>query len=128
MVEVTAIYASILGLAFMAMGLWVVKTRVRRKVAAGDKGDPEMANAMRAHANFAEHVPILVILMGLAEVNGLAPLWLHAAGLALLIARGMHFAGMRRLPHWSTGRGGGATLTFVLLLALSLVNLWLVIL
>ncbi len=123
---VTTLYAGLLGLFSLGLSSWVVVQRGRRKVMSGDKGDPIMANAMRTHANFVEYVPLLLILMGLAEVNGLGSTWLHVSGLTLLVARGLHAFGMGRLPHWSPGRGGGATLTFVLLLALSIANLVLV--
>ena len=123
---ITSLYAGIFGLFYLGLSAWVVAQRARRKVMSGDNGDPIMANAMRTHANFAEYVPMLLILLGLAEVNGLGSTWVHVSGLALLVARGLHVFGMRRLPHWSPGRGGGATLTFVLLLVLSIANLVLV--
>lgn len=123
---VTAFYAGLLGLFYLGLSVWVIVQRARRKVGSGDKGDPVMANAMRTHANFGEYVPLLLILMGLAEVNGLTPFWLHVCGIALLAARALHAFGMGRLPHWPPGRGGGATLTFMVLLALSFANLVLI--
>lgn len=123
---ITTFYAALLGLFYLGLSAWVVVQRGRRKVMSGDKGDPIMANAMRTHANFAEYVPLLLILLALAEMNGLDSTWLHVSGLTLLLARGLHAFGMGCLPHWSVGRGGGATLTFVLLLALSIANLALV--
>ncbi|MDQ2093460.1 MAPEG family protein [Rhodalgimonas zhirmunskyi] len=123
---VTTLYAGLLGLFYLGLSAWVVMQRGRRKVMSGDKGDPIMANAMRVHANFNEYVPMLLILMGLAEVNGLGATWMHVIGITLLIARGLHGFGMGRLPHWPPGRGGGAALSFALLLALSIIDLVLV--
>ncbi|TDK42999.1 MAPEG family protein [Antarcticimicrobium luteum] len=119
----TALYAGLLGLFYVGLSLWVVKVRVNQKVASGDKGNPVMQNAMRTHANFAEYVPMGLILIGLGEAQGMPAVGTHALGAALLIARLMHAFGMGRLPHIPALRGGGATLTFVVLLIAALANL-----
>jgi uncharacterized membrane protein YecN with MAPEG domain len=35
----------------------------------GDGGDPEMSQAIRAHGNFAEYVPLGLILLGLVRAG-----------------------------------------------------------
>ena len=94
----------------------MIRVRVRQKVYAGDKGDPVMANAMRLHANFAEYVPLALILLLLAEMQGAPALALHALGAVLVLARIMHALGMATQPHVSALRGGGAAMTFGVLL------------
>ena len=113
---VTSLYAGCLALLYLAISGWVVRVRVQQKVYAGDKGDPVMANAMRVHANFAEYVPFGLILILLAELQGTPALALHALGAMLLLGRIMHALGMASLPHKSPLRGGGALLTFLVLL------------
>ncbi|MDX5401322.1 MAG: MAPEG family protein [Rhodobacterales bacterium] len=113
---VTALYAGLLALLYLGISGWVVRVRMQQKVMSGDKGDPVMANAMRVHANFAEYVPLALILLLLAEMQGAPALALHALGATLLIARIMHAAGMASLPHKPPLRGGGASLTFLVLL------------
>lgn len=112
---ITSLYAGCLALLYLGISGWVVRVRVQQKVFAGDKGDPVMANAMRLHANFAEYVPLALILILLAELQGAPALALHALGAGLLLARAMHAAGMARMPHVSPLRGGGALLTFLVL-------------
>ena len=113
--QVTALYAGLLALVYVILSGWVIRVRVTQKVLAGDKGDPVMANAMRVHANFAEYVPLALILLLLAEMQG-APSWaLHLLGVALLVSRVMHALGMATLRHKSPLRGGGALLTFLVL-------------
>ncbi|MDP5335811.1 MAG: MAPEG family protein [Paracoccaceae bacterium] len=114
--QITALYAGLLALVYVIISGWVIRVRVQQKVFAGDKGDPVMANAMRVHANFAEYVPLALILLFLAEMQGAPALALHAIGAMLLLARIMHALGMASLPHKSPLRGGGAVLTFVVLL------------
>jgi uncharacterized protein len=113
---ITSLYAGLLALLYLGISGWVVRVRMQQKVMSGDKGDPVMANAMRLHANFAEYVPMTLILILLAELQGAPALALHALGAGLLLARIMHAAGMAREPHSSALRGGGATLTFLVLL------------
>ena len=114
--QITALYAGLLALVYVIISGWVIRVRVQQKVFAGDNGDPVMANAMRVHANFAEYVPLALILLFLAEMQGAPALALHAIGAMLLLARIMHALGMASLPHKSPLRGGGAVLTFVVLL------------
>jgi len=120
---VTALYAGLLGLFYVALSLWVIRVRVTQGVASGDKGDPVMQNAMRTHANFAEYVPMGLILIGLGEAQGMPAGATHALGTGLLLARLMHGAGMGRIPHTPALRGGGAALTFLVLLLAALGNL-----
>jgi uncharacterized protein len=120
---VTALYAGCLGLFYLGLSFWVVRVRMQQRVFAGDKGDPVMANAMRVHANFAEYVPLALILLLLAEMQGAPALALHLLGAGLLLARVIHALGMGRMPHVSALRGGGALLTFVVLLLAGAANI-----
>ena len=114
---VTPIYAGLLGLLFVGLSLWVVARRVRARAASGDGGDPALSDAIRAHGNFAEYVPLALILMAMGEALGMPALALHAYGGALLVARTMHAAGMARRPNVPALRGGGWLLTVLVLLA-----------
>ena len=73
---------------------------------------------MRAHANFTEYTPFALILTGLLEVAGTSPIWLWIGAFLYLVARVLHAFGMDRTePNWL--RGGGAMLTWLVLLALA---------
>ncbi|SEQ30689.1 MAPEG family protein [Thalassovita taeanensis] len=122
-VTITALYAGLLGLFYVGLSLWVIKVRVKQKVGSGDKGDPVMQNAMRTHANFAEYVPFALLLIGLGEAQGMPVVGTHLLGAGLLIARIMHAVGMGRMPHTPALRGGGAALTFLVLLIAAAANL-----
>jgi uncharacterized membrane protein YecN with MAPEG domain len=120
---VTSLYAGLLALLYLGISAWVIRVRVQHGVLSGDKGNPVMANAMRVHANFAEYVPLALILLLLAELQGAPALALHALGAGLLVARIMHALGMASEPHISALRGGGALLTFLVLLLGSAANI-----
>jgi len=54
-----------------------------------------MRAAIRAHGNFAEYVPLTLLLMALCELAGVGALWLHVGGLALLVGRILHAIGIQ---------------------------------
>lgn len=96
MLQVTLITAAFLALVNIWIGIRVGQMRVREKVSLGDAGKPVLVARMRAHANFSEYVPLIVILMGLIEMTGGARPPLIAAGAVLLAARIAHAFGMDR--------------------------------
>jgi uncharacterized protein len=122
--QITALYASLLVPLFIVLSLRVIRTRRGRKVAIGDGQDAHMLRAMRVHANFAEYVPMSLILMGLAESTG-APAWLlHASGVALIIGRLSHAFGVSQHTENFRFRVTGMALTFTVLGVLAAACLW----
>jgi uncharacterized protein len=122
--NVTALYAAVLGLLAAFLTVRVIVTRVRLKVDAGDGGNPTMQQAIRAHANLTEHVPIALILIALAEAGGARPLAIHVLGAALVVARVASAWGLSHtLSLNGAGRKMGAGLTVLLITAASLLIL-----
>jgi uncharacterized membrane protein YecN with MAPEG domain len=76
------------------------------------------------HANFAEYVPLALILLVLAELTGAAGLTLHALGLALLIGRVLHAYGVSQAEEDYRFRVAGMALTFVALISGALLCLF----
>lgn len=122
---ITLCYAGLLALWFMALSARVVQRRMRERIDLGDDGDPAMLRRIRAHANFAEYVPLLLVMMAMIELAA-APSWLlHALGATLLLARVLHGIGLAfASPQWQPGRYWGTLLTFVLLVLTALAALW----
>lgn len=120
---ITPIYA--VPLALLALVLWVrvSSLRARLRVSIGDGGDPALHERIRQHGNFAETVPLVLILMGLAEAQGVAPVWLHAAGVLLLAGRILHPLGLRAdnaaHPLRILGNTGGLLATVILIVGLA---------
>lgn len=114
---ITLLYAGLLGLWFLVLSLRVIKGR--SKVAMGDGGDPGMLRLMRGHANFAEYAPLILVLMALLEDQGLAALWLHLLGGALLLGRLLHGYAFMFSEHFPPGRFWGTVLTLLCLLGAS---------
>ncbi|ATP09984.1 MAPEG family protein YecN [Aeromonas salmonicida subsp. pectinolytica 34mel] len=95
MMHITLIYAGLLGLLFLLLSFWVVKRRAQFKVMIGEGEAPEMRSAIRAHGNFAEYVPLTLLLMALCELAGVGAFWLHVGGLCLLVGRILHAIGIQ---------------------------------
>ena len=104
------------------VNLWlamrIVVGRLRGKVMMGDGGDSRLAAGMRAHANFVEYAPFVLILMGLIELGGGSSFWLWVLGAAFILVRIGHGWGMMR-PAPNIGRAGGAIGTWVILALLA---------
>lgn len=120
--HITAFYGGLLGITFMYLSILVINGRRSAKISLGDGGNPHFLGLIRAHGNFAEYVPLILVLMLVAEIN-LAPSWvLHSAGVALLIGRIIHAYGLRNHSGASWQRISGMLLTFTALLCVSIQN------
>jgi uncharacterized protein len=119
---VTPLYAGVLALWFLVLSFKVVQGRA--KISLGDGGDPAMLRLIRGHGNFAEYVPLILIMIGMLELGG-CPAWLlHTLGLTLLTARFLHGYSLSFTQQWKFGRYWGTVLTFLLLLVGGLLCLW----
>ena len=72
----------------------VSRMRVVHKVSIGDGGAEPLVRRMRAHANYGENMPIVLILIGLIELAGGDARILWAAGILFILARILHAFGM----------------------------------
>src|SRR5438094_227036 len=111
---VTPLYASLLVLWFVVLSMRVVNIR-RRGIIFGDNGEVGVTRVVRGHANFAEYVPLALLMMGFLEVSRFSIYVLHALGIVLLIARLLHGYALSFTEHSSFGRFWGASLTFIVL-------------
>jgi uncharacterized protein len=112
---ITAVYAACLALLFCALTLRVLRLRVRLQVTVGDGGQPTLQRAIRAHGNFAEFVPLALLLLLLLEQRGLPGPAVHAYGALLLLARVLHAWGLSQAEERLRWRIAGVCLTLNLL-------------
>jgi uncharacterized membrane protein YecN with MAPEG domain len=109
----TAIYAAVLGLLAALLTTNVIVNRVRAKVDVADGGVAPLAQAIRAHGNFAEHTPLALLLIGLVEAFAYRSPIVIGLGAALLLARLLSAWGLNSTLKQSFGRQLGATLTIL---------------
>lgn len=112
---VTPLYAGLLAIWYFLLSIRVVQQR-GHGVSLGDGGDQELLRRIRGHGNFAEYVPLILVMMALLELGKYSSLLLHALGLSLLLARVLHGVALSFTGSWKFGRFYGTLLTFVLLL------------
>ena len=122
---ITLASASVLTLLSLVLAMRAAMVRVKYGILMGDGGNPDMLARMRAHANFVEYVPLLLILMGLLELSGANRTMLMASSAALVLARVLHAIGMARpSPNpWRAAGTVGTTLLIVLYAGYGLVIL-----
>jgi uncharacterized membrane protein YecN with MAPEG domain len=120
---VTAFYAALVGLLAALLTVNVIRNRVRLKIDDVDGGNAEMRRTIRAHGNFSEHAPLILILMGASEMGGSPKLAIHVLGIALIVARLLSAWGLSHSNGQSVGRQSGAVLTVLTLVGASVLIL-----
>ena len=114
---ITPLNAALLGLVFVALSLQTIRLRRRHRVALGDGDQAPLRRAMRVHANFAEYVPLALLLMFFVERGGGSALRIHALGIALLAGRLLHAWGVSQLRENLRYRTIGMVLTFSVIIS-----------
>lgn len=117
---ITALYASLLLPLFVGLSLRVIFARRDARIGIGDGGNSDVLRRMRVQANFAEYVPIALILLALAESLGSSSKLLHALGVTLLIGRLCHAYGVSQLKETLAFRQIGMLATFAVLITAAL--------
>jgi len=118
------LYAALLGLLLIALSVNVVVARRRYRVRLGVGTEEGMQQAVRVQANFAEYVPLAVILLILAELSGLPAVAVHASGILLVTSRVLHAWGLSHSPGRTFGRFYGTAGTWLAIIGLSLYVLY----
>jgi len=123
---VTIATASVLALVYFALIVRIGQGRYKYRIPMGDGGNADMLCRMRTQANFVEYVPLLLIFMGLFEVEGVNKQVLAFAGAALVLFRILHAVGMPR-PAPNLFRAIGAAGTGLLLFTAAIQGLVMVV-
>lgn len=121
--SVTPLWASLLAFLYLGLTALVIRARYRTRTALGSGGDAGLERAIRAHANFAEYVPLTLVLLGMAELQGATNWLLHLLGAALLVGRTLHGFGISRTDEVLAFRSSGVILTLTVLASAALLNL-----
>ena len=118
--------ASVLALLFVLLSALTIAARVKTNTSIGtgessttlsmgrEKEASPLLLAVRSHGNFAEYVPLSLILMGLLEAVDTHPKVLMVIALGLIVARLLHPIGLRR-PAPNPFRAGGVLLQLAVL-------------
>jgi len=117
---ITAIYAGLCGLLLVVLYVRVSQRRLATKIGMGAGGDAVLEQRIRAHGNFIESVPIALMLLYLLEQTGVDPVYIHAFGIALVLARVAHAQGISATAGRSAARLYGSIGTQLVIAAQSI--------
>ena len=120
---ITAFYAGLLAFMYVYLSALVINGRRSKRISLGDNNDKQMGRLIRAHGNFIEYVPLILILMLIAELNQMHQVWIHLTGSLLLLGRVLHAVGLTRKTSLSWHRVAGMVLTLCALLQMAALNL-----
>ncbi|URW75244.1 MAPEG family protein [Sphingomonas donggukensis] len=102
------------------INLWLAirvgQMRRLHNVSVGDGGNMAVIARMRAHANFTEYAPVVLILLALLELARGTSWIVWGYGFAFVVARLCHGVGM---DTWKPGRGIGVVVTMLVMVALA---------
>lgn len=124
-VPVTGVFAAVTGILLLVLSIQVVKFRLKYRKGLGVTDDRDFEAAVRAHANLVEYAPMGLIMLAIAELNGVASGLIYWTGMALVVGRILHAWGMingRGEPH--KARLIGILLTWLAILATAIFLLW----
>jgi len=112
---IVTLYAGLLGLLYLPLAANVIRIRRADRISLGDGGNRLLERRIRAHGNFAEYVPIALILIALAEAGGGPAVLIHGLGITLVIGRAMHAFALSSLTPRLEARVGGMALTLTVI-------------
>lgn len=108
-----ALWAGLILLLMLVLGILVTRQRQRHNVLIGDEGVPELVRAVRAFGNAAEYAPAGIAALALLALVGANALLVHAVGALMLFGRIAHAWGLSRNAGTSIGRLSGTILTWL---------------
>lgn len=114
---IVAFYTGLNALLLLALAYNVGSRRgTQNQLQPGDTGDAMLTRAIRAHGNFAEHAPLVLLLLLTLALLGFEPLWLHIYGGVFTAGRIVGAFGMMRDKHPNALRFIGNLVTGLALL------------
>ena len=124
MLVITAFFSSILALIFYKLSINVIRLRRKYKVSLGSsKKHKDLEQAIRAHGNLSEFLPIGLILLACLEVNHLPKIVVFMCGLFFLIGRYLHASSFLKEEIDSSNRVLGMKITHWSIILMAILNI-----
>lgn len=108
----TPVYAAVLAIIFVALSFRALLVRRSHGIPIGTKDtDPVLTRAVRAQENFAEYVPLTLLLLYMLESQTNVGLSIHILGFSLVFGRLVHAYGISQIDEDYRLRVFGMVLT-----------------
>lgn len=91
---ITGVFAAVTGILLLFLSAVVVKYRIKYGKDMGITEDRDFEAAVRAHGNLVEYAPLTLLMLGVAELNGVPNGFIYWIGLAFVLGRILHAWGM----------------------------------
>ncbi len=106
------------------INIWLMvrvgQVRTSEKISVGDGGNEKVIRRMRAHSNYIESAPFVLLLVAAIELaSATSPIWLWIVGGLYLLGRVAHGVGMDD-GKFGKGRMIGTIVTMLVLLGLGI--------
>lgn len=121
---ITPLFAAIFGLMFIVLSFSVIRIRFGEKISTGHADHRGLEKAVRIHANFAEYVPLALLLMWFVESISLSSGLVFWLGCILLLARVAHAIGMQNPRQFLVLRQIGVLATFAVIATCCINLVW----
>lgn len=122
LIQFTSFYAGLLAFVYVVLSFRIILMRRKYQVGIGHGKQNELHRAIRVHGNFAEYVPLALLLMLLLELNQTESWLMHVLGLSLLVGRLFHALGLGKSAGTSVPRFVGGILTYTMMLVAAGLN------
>lgn len=103
------------------LSIRIGRLRTAHKISVGDGGNEALNRRMRAQLNFAENVPLVLVLIAALEISGKGGAWLLPVAGLFLFGRIAHGVGMDG-GSLQVGRMIGTIVTLLTQLGLAIVS------
>lgn len=121
---ITAFYASLLAILVIVLAFRVSKNRIKYRIGIGAGENQDLDVVIRCHANAVEIIPLAVLMLLLAELQGLHFIALHVAGLVLVVCRILHPLGLTKAKGGTAaGRYYGTVGSWLTVVVLAVTNI-----
>jgi uncharacterized protein len=118
------IYAAIFALFFVFLSIRTIRARRSLQIGLGDADNKDMLRVLRVHGNFAEYVPLCLLMVYLVEQSGVYAWFVHALCAGLLVGRVSHAYGVSQQRENYAFRITGMILTFTTLMVCAVHLIW----
>jgi hypothetical protein len=124
MLLITAFFSSILALIFYKLSINVIKLRRKYKISLGSSTKhKDLEQAIRAHGNLSEFLPVGLILLACLEVNHIPKIVVFICGLFFLVGRYLHATSFLKEEINTSQRVLGMKITFWSIIVMAILNI-----
>ena len=111
--EIFGVYLLLNLVLLLGLLFGVIRIRFTKRISMGDGGRADLLNASRAHGNYVENAPFVLLGMISMMQLGTSPLMLHVVGATFFVARLLHAFGITRENNAGRPRQIGTVLTLL---------------